>query len=92
MTCDSGELKAFFREKIDPVLSSGRRVFLINSSFAYDECRAFRRALAGHYRVRTIGYKANEDWHHALLNQVLFKEYLYELAQKKNAAKGAAHP
>jgi len=92
VTCDPGELKAFFREKIDPVLSSGRRVFLINSSFAYDECRAFRRALAGYYRVRTIGYKTNEDWHHALLNQVLFKEYLYELAEKKNAAKGAAHP
>jgi len=88
VTCDPQEIKAFFRETIDPVLSSGRRVFLINSSFAYDECRVFRKTLAGYYKVRPVGYKTNEDWHHALLNRELFREYLYELAQKKDTTQG----
>jgi len=92
VTCDPAEMDAFFRETIDPILLSGRRVFLVHSSFAYDECRVFRKSVGRHYRFKAVGGKVNEDWHHALLNQVLFKEYLYELKPRKDRGKGPAHP
>jgi hypothetical protein len=83
VTCRAGELEAFFTETVDPVLSAGRRVFMVRSAIAYDECAVFRKTVRDLYRVKLIGIKINEDWHHALLNQSLFKEELYELSRKK---------
>ncbi|MDD5574111.1 MAG: hypothetical protein PHH75_02915 [Candidatus Omnitrophica bacterium] len=86
VTCRGDELKVFYREAIDPVLAAGRRVFMVRSSLAYDECFAFRKTLKDLYRVKMAGIKTNEDWHHALLNQVLFKEELYELFPREEPA------
>ncbi|MFA5039441.1 MAG: DUF2723 domain-containing protein [Candidatus Omnitrophota bacterium] len=83
VTCDDEKMEAFFAKDIEPAMAQGRRVFLVSTSFAYDRCRVFRKALKSRYELKTVGRHLNEDWHHTLLNKYLFWESLSELRKKE---------
>lgn len=83
VTCDPAEMEKFLQLSVCPALKSGRKVFVVSSAFTYDACRVFRKTLEKKYDVKNVGSRQNEDWHHALLNQTLFQESLYELKIKE---------
>lgn len=72
-----------FFQQLDGFFSQGKKVYVIGTAcMSYDADGAFRRALLDKYRVVCIGRKDNEDWHHALLDQVFLKEALFRLEKK----------
>ncbi len=83
ITCDRNTVEEFFDEVLDKLLEKGRKVYIVSSAMiAYDSCGVFRKRLFERYDKVFIGQKRNEDWHHALLNQVLFTEQLYQIKKK----------
>ncbi len=80
--CDDASVDAFFREKVDGTLRKRHRVFLMGTSFSYDHCGKIKKRLDRDYTLVPIGRKLNEDWHHALLNQTIMNERLWEVRTK----------
>ena len=83
LTCDKKIMLKFFKNEIDPLFKENKKVYVISTSFlAYDRCHLLRQILFEQYRMVLIGEKNNEDWHHALLNQEMIKERLYQLTKR----------
>jgi hypothetical protein len=79
---DDKEIDLFFAEGIDKALAEGRRVYIIQSALAYDTSFKFKNRLLGRYKIIYIGFRINEDWHHALLSLELWPERLWEIKKK----------
>jgi hypothetical protein len=81
--CDDGQMDQFFAQGVDQALAEGRRVYAIGSaSCVYDSCFKFRKRIEKDYERIYCGVRLNEGWHHALLNQNLFLEGLWEIRKK----------
>lgn len=81
LTSDPRKMDAFFAE-VDRALASGARVFAAETAFSYDEKHLFKDGAYKRYKVTSVGYKINEDWHHALLSRHLFRDYLWEFKKR----------
>jgi MFS family permease len=82
-SCDEDFLDKYFDEEIGALLKEGKKVYAISTGFrSYDPCGKFETALFNRYNVRLIGKRLNEDWHHVLLDQAIFKEGLCQITLK----------
>ena len=83
VTCDKVLLERFLDEKLDKLLEEGKKVYIIGTALsAYDPCHLFAKKLRERYELITIGKKANEDWHHALLNREIITEWFFQIKKK----------
>lgn len=80
---DKKAINAFFDDVLDKMLEEGRPVYLVSSAWAYDDDGVFKKTLLKRYDVLVLGRRMNEDWHHALLNQVLLFEWLNRVEPKR---------
>jgi hypothetical protein len=84
VTCDEKEMKAFFDKTLDTLLTEGKKIYMISSAMqTYDPCLIFVKMFRERYDMILIGKGANEDWHHALLNENLFIERLYLILRRR---------
>jgi hypothetical protein len=81
LTCDPKLVEEFFDE-VDGLLASGQRVFAAETFFSYDECGIFQKTAKKRYKITSVGYKMSEDWHHTLLTQLIFRDYLWEFKKR----------
>jgi 4-amino-4-deoxy-L-arabinose transferase-like glycosyltransferase len=79
---DPASSRAFFDEVLEPLMDGGVPVYIISSALAYDKDGVFPDALDERYDFLEIGGRVNEDWHHILLNQHFFREYLFRLLRR----------
>jgi hypothetical protein len=78
----SKDMSEYLAQKIDVILREDKPVYIISSVFDYDRFKDLKRELSDHYEVVCVGLKKNEDWHHELLDQYIFKEWLLQIKRK----------
>jgi len=82
LDADPVSIKAFFDGTLEPLLEKGVPVYIVSSALVYDNKGAFAQALDERYDFRDLGVRVNEDWHHVLLGQDFFREYLFEVVRE----------